>query len=446
MFVDCFQPRGGVDGVAQRTVVKQGLAAKVAHNHLACVHANAGQAPRKTSRLHAHGVGCGKGIHLQRAIQRPLAMVRLLYRGRKQHHHGVTHKAVQRTLIFENDDQHGFQIVIQQRNHLGRVAGLHHGREAHQVREHKAADLALATQVQLLGVGNQMRHPVGRHIARKRSAQPALLALGHPQVVAAGQTKRQRHGQSRVDRIQQQLTLDKGQPTTGANRCQSHSHNQGSPARRRCEGHRAHYQRTQCQHQRFQSRSPGGALQRIAGHHLLQRQGMGQNAGHGITHGVGTQIHEPCGRATNQHDMPLQLLHCGRAIEHFLCGDKSLWLVGRVVQPHLTLCVGRHRDAANAYVLHAIHLAAHGIVACALRHAQGLGTQARNGLRTLAQQQWHAAQHAIVVRCGVERAHAAGGSQQNGQRPYSPIKTCKPVDRFASPCADHAIRHLGRVR
>ncbi len=145
----------------------------------------------------------GEAVHLHRAVERALRVIGLLHRGGEHDGQRVAHDAVQRALVAKGDGAHLFEVAVEQLHRIGRVDRLHQRGEARQVGEDETALLPFAAELQLLGVLHEVRHAVGRNVARERLPHPAVLQLAAEMPAHAGQAVGQGPGDGGGEGVQQ---------------------------------------------------------------------------------------------------------------------------------------------------------------------------------------------------------------------------------------------------
>ncbi|KFB71780.1 MAG: hypothetical protein AW09_003070 [Candidatus Accumulibacter phosphatis] len=214
-FVRRLQAGSRIDGVAQRAVVKDRLAAQVADDDFAAMNANPRQ-PEVHPRGREFGpVAGGEVAHIERTGQRAAAMIRLR-QGRREHDcDGVADHPVERAFVTEGNGDHAVEIAVEHGHGARRVGDFHQAREVGKVGKHEAAFAPLATQFQPVGVRDQVRDQIGRHVARERLADPSLAALGFAVTDDAGEHEAGQQNEPWGQRVEEQAVGGKSMPGPG---------------------------------------------------------------------------------------------------------------------------------------------------------------------------------------------------------------------------------------
>ena len=290
---------------------------------------------------------------------------------------------------------------------------LHQRGEARQVGEHKAALLTLAAQLQRTRLVNQMRHQVGRHVARERLFDPGLPTFSGQVTHDAGCAKTQRDDQTDQYRVQQQAVDRERPPRPRPEQSQHHRH---QAKRHHCGGGQrqpAHTQAACHQRQRLQRSGPRWPLQARASQQLLDHLGMNFNPRQCAAQRAEAHVQQPLRGGSYQQYFSLQRVGRHHPFHHLPGGNIAFWHRPGVVQPHFPLRVGGYGQCTNANILQCTVwpscTAGHDIFR-PLRHAQRLGGQRGQQLIGIAQQQRDAANHAIRVRHKSQRTAAVSAS------------------------------------
>src|SRR6187399_3132795 len=113
LLVQRFEPRPKVHRVADDRVAHDRLGSDVAGDHLAGVDADADVHRWQAGHLPARVEPVEFGQHLESAPDRVVGVPGVLERGAKQPHHHVTDELIERTVVPEQDPDHGAKVFIQ---------------------------------------------------------------------------------------------------------------------------------------------------------------------------------------------------------------------------------------------------------------------------------------------------------------------------------------------